>query len=327
MIKQLKSNKKLSKKTEEALNELQGQVDFENQFIKKDFECKIFEFTKKHLPLINHMRSEKVNDPTNNRDKTKDNVLRLFRCMKAGHWKPQANVLHIDPQGLLLNGQHTLDAAALYFNDATTLKDAKLSIVFFLGSDRDCMPYLDTQKKRLPHQSLRIKEGDLQISLNRTQEAIVLAEGRNTILGSPFAPKGQINFFENENVVKKHSSMLSSIFGSRVLCQDFPHKSVGYALFALAKVDEELASEIMDDICNHHSEALKAKSAPLSKWKNSVKEHDLIEQFREEKFRITNLAVSGGMNKRDGFRQEDFYPIAVNWIVTNYKVDGKVFPI
>ena len=327
MIKSLKTKKKLSAKSQQALAEVQAQVDFETRFVQDKFGHVVVNFSSKDLPLIDYMRSEKVNDPAKNRAKNADNIKRLVRCLEAGEWHFESIDIMIDSDGNLLNGQHTLEALFQHLSSAETPKNKRVKIGFKVGVNRNAMPYLDTQKKRSPQQNLRIKDGDLDISLNRTQEAIVLAEGRNVILGQPFFKSGQINYFEYERIIQKHSSMLNAIFGNRVLSQDFPHKAIGYALFCLAKENEELANEIMDDIANTHINALKAKSAPMSEWKDELQEHELVEIFRREKFKRSHGDYKKFANARDGYRQEDFYPLVVGWIVENHKIDRKVFPV
>ena len=315
------SRKKIAKKI--AINDdslmLITSLQFNEEFKRENFEHKVITFTADDLPLIDYMRSEKINN--NNRSKDADNVKRLFRCLKGGAWHFESDDIKICPNGYLLNGQHTLEAMSQYFNDASTPKDAEVLLGFKLGVSQGAMPYFDTQKKRSPEQNLRIKN----VALNPMQKQIVLAEGRNVILGNPFPKKGQINYFEYEDVIEANQGILDRVFDAVSLSTDFPYKSIGYALFLLAKKDEELAQELMDEIKSQHSEALKA-NAPKSRYKVKVgKEHDLVELYREEK----HLKMSHMTSKtsRDCYRQEEFFPLAVDWLVENHNIDRKVFSL
>lgn len=316
---------KASVRAEVAQNNLNAQAKFAELFKKEDFDHFVYEFSSKDLPLVDHMRSEEVNDPSTNREKTSDNVKRLYRCLVAGEWHFESIDIMIDSNGILLNGQHTLEAVAQYLNHADTPKGAKVKLGFKVGVDSGAMPYLDTQKKRSPQQNLRIKHGDLDIRLNRTQENIVMTEGRRTIHGQPFGKGGggTVNFFEYENVIKKHSSMLDRIFGNKVLCKDFPHKAIGYAIFSLAKEDEELACEIMNDISDFHNQTNRGDS----EWCDKPQEHELVELFRKEKMKRENSSYTSLKNARDGYRQEDFYPVVIDWVCENHDVSRKIFPI
>lgn len=319
----IKKKVKPSARAKNAQNDLEAQAKFTKLFKKEDFGHFVYEFTSKDLPLINHMRSEEVNDPSNNRERTSDNVRRLYRCLVAGEWHFESIDIMIDSSGVLLNGQHTLEAVYQYLNSSDTPKDTKVKMGFKVGVSSDAMPYLDTQKKRSPQQNLRIKSGDLDIRLNRTQERIVMTEGRRVIHGQPFRSTGSINFFEYANVIKKHSSMLDRIFGNRIFCQDFPHNAIGYGVFCLAKEDEELAYEIMNDISDFHNDADREDS----EWCDKPQEHELVELFRKEKMKRKNSSYNSLKNVRDGYRQEDFYPVVIDWICENYDVDRKVFPV
>lgn len=299
-------------------------TEFKENFIKSEFSVmERFDFTKSNMELLDYMRSEAVNDPAHNRSKHKDNVYRLLRTLKAGHWHRQLALFRIDQNGKLMNGQHTLDAISLYLLDVETDNDAVVGVMFFLGCDRDSMPYIDTQKKRSPHQNLRIRNGKSNIKLNRMQENIVLIEAKREVHGKPFGACGQVQFFEYDSVVKKNKGILSRVFRDRVLSMDFP-KSISYALFCLAKEDEDLANDILDEICNFRNQ----DNRPLSRWypahKKVLQEHKLVERFREEK----HLKISGmtSSTSRDCYRSEEFYPIAIEWLTENYDIDSKIFP-
>jgi hypothetical protein len=326
-IAQLQTKTRKSKKTT-SLQVNQNKVTAEKQFNKifkqKEFKYFTYDFGVKDLPLLDHMRSDQVNDPSRNRGKADDNIKRLFRCLQAGQWFFESIDILINERGELLNGQHTLDAISQYLLDAKTPRDAVVKVGFKLGVDSRAMPYLDTQKKRSPHQNLRIKQGGVDIKLNRAQEYIVLTEGKNLVHGSPFAKGKIVNFFEYDSVIKKHSSMLNRVFGNRVFCSDFPHIGISYPLFCVAKEDEELANTILDEICDIHNES----NREVSKWypyeKQIPVEHELIEKFRQEK----HLKMSGMTSKtgRDCYRAEEFYPLAVNWLVEKYDLDRNIFP-
>lgn len=301
-------------------NKITAEIQFNKTFKRKKFRYFSYNFSVKDLPLLDHMRSDQVNDPSRNRSKADDNTKRLFRCLKAGEWYYECEDVKFNPQGELLNGQHTLDAVSQYLLDAKTPKGTKVTIGFKLGMRSEAMPYLDTQKKRSPHQNLRIKQGGIDIRLNRAQEYIVLTEGKNVVHGSPFAKRGMVNFFEYNNVIKKHSSMLNEVFGNRVFCSDFPHIAISYALFSLGKEDQELAKTIMNEICNFRNQGDSEKSD----YKNALKEHPIIEEFRRRKFiKMNNMSSKTG---RDCYRSEEFYPEAVNWLVDNYDIDRNIFP-
>ena len=81
----------------------------------------------------------------------------------------------------------------------------------------------------------------------------------------------------------------------------------------------------MDDIREQHSEALKDGSIKSRYKVNLGQEHSLVELFREEK----HLKMSHMTSKtsRDCYRQEEFFPIAVNWLLENYKIDRKTFSL
>ena len=303
-------------------DKITAEIRFKKDFVRKGFRTKEYSFIEKDLPLIDHMSSGEVN--SNNRSKSHDNVKRLYRCLEANQWHEGASVVCISNEGVMLNGQHTFDAISQWFRTSKKAKGKKVPVVFLLGMDPNSMPYIDTAKKRSPHQNLRIKQGEEDIKLNRAQEYIVLTEGKNSVHGSPFSKGKAINFFEYDNVIKKHSSMLSRVFGDRVFCSDFPHIGISYALFCVAKEDEELANTILDEICDIHNES----NRELSKWypykKQILVEHELIEKFREEK----HLKMSGMTSKtgRDCYRAEEFYPLAVNWLVEKYDLDRNIFP-
>ena len=171
-------------------------LQFDAEFKRENFEHKVVALTADDLPLINYMRSEKINN--NNRSKDVDNVKRLFRCLKGEAWHYETDDIKICSNGYLLNGQHTLEAISQYFNDASTSEGTEVLLGFKLGVSTGAMPYFDTQKKRSPEQNLKIKG----VALNPIQKQIVLAEGRYSILGNPFPQRGQINYFEYENVIK-----------------------------------------------------------------------------------------------------------------------------
>lgn len=303
-------------------DKIKAKIQFRKEFVKQVFEPKMYSFSEKDLPLIEYLSSEEVN--SNNRGKTDDNIRRLYRCLEADQWYPTANVLEISREGVLLNGQHTFDAMNQWFRTSKKAKGKKVSVVFFIGVDPNSMPYIDTAKKRSPHQNLKIKHKGTRISLNSIQKEIVITEGKRTIHGSPFAKSGHVNFFEYENVIKKHSSMLTKIFSDRTFCSGFPKKAIGYALFCLAKEDEELAESIMDEICKVHN----TKGRKKSRFGNFPEEHTLVELFREEKLlKMSVLNDNGVCNHRDGYRQEEFYPLLVDKIVETYEVEQSIFPL
>lgn len=301
---------------------IKAKIQFKKEFVKQNFEPKMYSFTEKDLPLIEYLSSEEVN--SNNRGKTDDNIRRLYRCLEADQWYATANVLEISREGVLLNGQHTFDAMNQWFRTSKKSKGKKVPVVFFIGVDPNSMPYIDTAKRRSPHQNLKIKHNGTRISLSPIQKEIVLTEGRYAIHGSPFAKSGHVNFFEYDNVIKKHSSMLDKIFGDRAFCSGFPKKAIGYALFCLAKENEELAESIMDEICKVHNTTGRKKS----RFCKLPEEHSLVELFREEKLlKMSLLNDNGVCNHRDGYRQEEFYPLLVNKIVETYKVKKSIFPL
>ena len=314
--------KKINSSIQSDRDKIKAKIQFQKEFVKQDLQVKRYTFTEKDLPLIEYFSSEEVN--SNNRGKTDDNTRRLYRCLDASKWHAEACLIMISREGVLMNGQHTFEAFNQWFRTSKKSKCKKISAIFLLGVHSDAMPYIDTAKKRSPHQNLRIKQGGVNVKLNRIQEFIVLTEGKRVIHGSPFARSGQVNFFEYEDVIKKHSSMLTSIFSDRSFCSDFPLKAIGYALFCLAKEDQELAESIMDDICKKNDR----KDGVMSKYSPSKsKQHELVELFREEKALRETQAYQKLKNVRDGYRQEDFYPLVVDYLVKKHKINSKVFPL
>jgi hypothetical protein len=118
-------------------------------------------------------------------------------------------------------------------------------------------------------------------------------------------------------VIDENRELLNKVFSDRVLSQDFPHKAIGYALFCLAKEDEALALEIMDEICEFHNDpdnGVSLTGKPL--------EHPIVELFRANKATF----MSSKLNARNGYRTEAFYPDAVQYLCDNYDIDAKIFP-
>lgn len=299
-----------------------AEIQFNRTFKKANFKFFSYEFSVKDLPLIEHICSKEVN--SNNRAKSDDNVWRLYRSLLADKWYPEASIIAISKKGELINGQHTFDALNQFLSTSKVPKNKKVLIHFFLGVNPEAMPYWDTAKKRSPHQNLTIKHNGHHIGLNKIQKEIVLTEGKNVIHGSPFARSGQVNFFEYENVIKKHSSMLDRVFGDRVFCSDFPYKAIGYALFCVAKEDEELANTILDEICDFRNQGNRAITRYYPIHKQIPEEHELIEKFREAKMcKMNNMTSKTG---RDCYRAEEFYPEATEWLVANYDIDSNIFP-
>lgn len=297
-----------------------AEIKFNRTFKKANFKFFSYEFSVKDLPLIEHICSQEVN--SNNRVKSDDNTRRLYRSFLANEWYPEASIIAVSKQGELINGQHTFDAMNQFFNTSKATKNKKVLVHFFLGVNPKAMPYWDTAKKRSPHQNLTIKHNGYDIGLNRIQKEIVLTEGKNIIHGSPFVRFGQVNFFEYENVIKKHSSMLDRVFGNRVFCVDFPYKAIGYALFCVAKEDEELADTIITEICDYHNHS--KQKFKLSDYKDALEEHPIIEEFRRQK--MLKMKPMTSKTSRDCYRAEEFYPKATKWLSANYDIDSKIFP-
>jgi hypothetical protein len=308
-----RSKAKIATKLSES-EKVETQEFFQENFVKDNFEYLPVTFTNEDLPLIEYMKSSEIN--SNNRQKNSDNVARLFRCLKADKWYQENLDIHISKEGRLMNGQHTLEAMAQFFLDANTSSDAEVSIAFKVGCNEDAMPYLDTQKKRTPDQNLMIEN----VLLNPTQRAIVLIEAKRVIHGKPFRQSGQVNYFEYENVIEDNKNILENVFKDRVLSRDFPHKSIGYALFLLAQENEELAEDIMNEICDSHSMKNRSKSFADPK---QLQEHLLVEMFRREK--RDKMDTMNSKTSRDCYRQEEFFPIVVEWLVSNHNIDRKVF--
>ncbi len=313
------ASKLIRKKVLSPKQQVHAENKFKKKFVKSNFEYFTYHFSKKDLPLIHFMRSDEVNDPKNNRDKTPDNIARLVRTLKAGKWYFETDDIKISTQGKLMNGQHTLDAVYQFLNDAETDDNATIEVGFKVGCRPEAMPYLDTQKKRSAYQTLKISNNGVENPLNRTQLAVVLAEGKRSVHGIAFPKAGSfiVNPFEYEEVITENRELLNRVFADRVLSQDFPHKAIGFALFHLAKEDEELAIEIMDEICEFHNDpdnGLSQTGKPM--------EHPLVELFRANKA----MFMSSKLNARNGYRTEAFYPDAVDYLCDNYDIDPKVFP-
>jgi hypothetical protein len=308
-----RSKAKMATKLSES-EKIETQDFFEENFVKDDYEYLPVTFTSEDLPLIEYMKSSEIN--SNNRQKVADNVARLFRCLKAGIWYQENLDIHVAKEGHLMNGQHTLEAVAQFFLDANTPSGSEVPIGFKIGCNEDAMPYLDTQKKRTPEQNLMIEN----VLLNPTQKAIVLIEGKRVIHGKPFGYSGQVNYFEYEDIIEDNKSILTDVFKDRVLSRDFPHKSIGYALFLLAKENQELAEDIMNEICDSHSMENRGKSFADPK---QLEEHLLVEMYRREK--RDKIDTMSSKTNRDCYRQEEFFPIAVDWLVSNHNIDRKVF--
>ncbi len=80
----------------------------------------------------------------------------------------------------------------------------------------------------------------------------------------------------------------------------------------------------MDDICKTNDR----KDGVMSKYSPSKsKQHELVELFREEKALRETQAYQKLKNVRDGYRQEDFYPLVVDYLVKKHKINSKVFPL
>lgn len=310
----------IRKKVLSAKQLVSAEKQFNKKFNQSKYNYFTYHFGKKDLPLIHFMRSNEVNNPKNNRDKAPDNIARLVRTLVAGKWYFETDDIKISNQGLLMNGQHTLDAINQFLNNAETDANATIEVGFKVGCRPEAMPYLDTQKRRSAHQTLKINNNGSENPLNRTQLAIVLAEAKRVVHGVAFPPSGAyfVNPFEYEEVITENQELLNKVFADRVLSQDFPHKAIGYAIFNVAKHDEELAVQIMDEIVEFHNDPDSGTSAtgkPL--------EHPLVELFRAN--RAMFLSGSKG-NARNGYRSESFYPNAIDYLCDNYDVDAKIFP-
>ncbi len=302
-----------------------AQEDFEAEFVTDDHESFRLPITKEYLPLIDYMRSSKVN--YNNREKNPDNVKRILRCLEAGKWYPDAEYIKIAKEGFLMNGQHTLEAISQFLSDSKTPDDVEFELGFFVGCNADAMPYLDTQKKRSPEQNLKIEN----VLLNRTQRDIVIIEGKRVVHETPFGRSGQVNYFEYENVIKENKSILEDVFKDRVLSNDFPHRAIGYALFLLAKENKELAESIMEEITEFHSTEDRGNSKfAYAKVRGGgrqplPKEHEFVELFREKKHE--KMMQMESKTDRDCYRQEEFFPLACEWLVLNHNIDQEVFKV
>ncbi len=312
-----RSKAKITSKITES-EKIEAQKYFDETFTKNDYEYLQATLTKEDLPLIQHMKSSEVN--SNNRQKNSDNVKRLYRCLKANKWYHENLDILISIEGQLMNGQHTLEAIDQYLLDANTPSDAEIQLGFKIGCNEDAMPYLDTQKKRSPEQNLKIKG----VALNPTQKAVVLAEGKRVIHGKPFGQSGQVNYFEYEDVIEENKSILEDVFEDRVLSKDFPHKAIGYALFLLAKEDQQLATEIMDEICEFHSNENRGDSFADP---SQLEEHRIVEVYRREKNKKMEAVRKTSKTKRDCYRQEEFFPMAVDYLIENYNIDQEVFKV
>lgn len=312
-----RSKAKITSKITES-EKIEAQEFFEKNFIRDDYEYFITTLTKEDLPLIQHMKSSEVN--SKNREKTSDNVKRLYRCLEAGEWYHESLDIFISTEGRLMNGQHTLEAINQYLLNANTPSDAEVQLGFKVGCDEDAMPYLDTQKRRSPEQNLKIKD----VALNPTQKAVVLAEGKRLILGRPFGASGQVNYFEYMNVIENNKSILEDVFEDRVLSRDFPHKAIGYALFLLAKEDQQLAKEIMDEISDFHSDEDRGDSFADP---SQLEEHRIVEVYRREKKKKMDAVNETSKTTRDCYRQEEFFPEAVSYLMENYNIDQEVFKV
>jgi hypothetical protein len=314
------TSKLIRKRVLSPKQQVNAENKFKKKFVKSKFEYFTYHFSKKDLSLIHFMRSNEVNDPKNNRDKTPDNIARLVRTLKAGKWYFETDDIKISDQGKLMNGQHTLDAINQFLNDAETDDNVTIEVGFKVGCRPEAMPYLDTQKRRSAHQTLKINNNGSDNPLNRTQLAIVLTEAKRVVHGIAFPPSGAyfVNPFEYEEVIAENQKLLNKVFADRVLSQDFPHKAIGYAIFNVAKHDEELAVQIMDEITEFHNDpdnGLSDTGKPL--------EHPIVELFRAK--RAMFLSNSKG-NARNGYRSESFYPHAIDYLCDNYDVDAKIFP-
>jgi hypothetical protein len=91
-------------------------------------------------------------------------------------------------------------------------------------------------------------------------------------------------------------------------------------LFLLAKENQELAEDIMNEICDSHSMENRGKSFADPK---QLEEHLLVEMYRREK--RDKIDTMSSKTNRDCYRQEEFFPIAVDWLVSNHNIDRKVF--
>jgi hypothetical protein len=297
-----------------------AETKFDKIFNKSEFSYITYEFTKEDLPLLEHMASDKVNCPKQNRDKSPNNIARLLRCIKAGEWYFESNDVVINTKGILQNGQHTLDAIHRHLIDAKTSDTASVKVGFKLGSNVNAMPYLDTQKKRSALQNLTIRHNGIDLALDKLQKEIVVHETRRLINGVAFGSQGDINHFEYMKTIKSNKSILNNVFANRTFSTDFPKKAIGYALFCIAKVDEELAIGIVDEMIAFRNQ----DNLPKSKYSPSNKEeHPLVELFRHEKMCKMNSLSS--KSTKDCYRSEEFYTKAQDWFLENYDLDSSIF--
>ena len=314
-------NKARKAKTQENESTDLIKLKFDINFVKNSFEYKQFTFTKRDLPLIEYMASEFVNDPEKNRAKDNDNIFRILRCLITNNWYEEVSDIHVDINGNLKNGQHTLDAVIQWFNQDETPKGASVVIGFKLGTSEDSMPYLDSSRPRNIDQNLTIKHGRETMPINKFMRDVIKFETRRTIHKIDplnFGGARRINYYEMEDVVNKNQKLLNSLFGEL----GFPMSDFGggmrYAIFRLGKKDLKLATEICDEIREVHMANSNKSPKPESDHCNKMEEHSLIEHIRSRK--------ASAKQKEKVYDNPLIYTDVVDWILSKYsKVSNKVF--
>lgn len=296
-------------------------LKFELGFIQKTYSHKAFTFTAKDLPLIEYMASEFVNEPSGNRDKDNDNIYRILRCLQTGNWYPEVMDIHIDTDGVLKNGQHTLDAIIQWFNQEKTSSNASVVVGFKLGTDPSSMPYLDSARPRSVDQTLTIGNAKNQVSVNKFMRDVVKFETRHIVHDIDplnYGGSRRINFYEMVDVVNKNTKILERLFGEI----GFPGSDFGggirYALFKLGQKNLELAGEICDEIRKAHMDNSNISPKPESSHCNKMEEHELIEHIRSRK--------ASAKQKEKTYDNPIIYTDVCAWITEKYsEVDSKTF--
>lgn len=295
---------------------------FEKDFVKKSFQYKQFTFGKDDLEFLRLLASETINPPQKNRDKSNDNIHRLVRCMVKGEWFPEVLDIHIDPNGRMKNGQHSIDALIQYLEQHDCPDDAQITLGFKLGSNPKAMAYMDSCRPRSPMQTLAIEIDGNTTLVNKNMKDVIKFATKEKI--HDFFPlrygstSKMVNFFEMQEVIDEYSELLVDLFGELGFPRQDWSGGIRYALFKLAQDHRELAVELSKDIRDVHAENWSESEPELSDYVDLNKEHDVLEYCRSKKYSKKFLA------KR--YIAPDYYDATAEWIVEHYpEVDAKTF--
>ena len=298
---------------ESSLIDIEDQVKamkrFKKEFVKPSLTYIVKKFKKTDLNLLNLMVGNDVN--SNNRKKTNDNIYNLYRCMKNGHWYEESNDVMVSADGILLNGQHTITAGVQFLKDADTPDDVVLNLSFKLGCRAESIGYADCGRTRDPLDSITLILNGKDKGINKFQRDVIKFQTKTHVHGHPFKRQQKNSAFEYEATAHKYSDLLNNLFGEI----GFPRKTwfggIRYALFRLGLKDEELATQIVNEVRDEHndgSDDIKSIHCP-----NEKSEHDLIEFVRSVRY--------SAKHESEEWRPWDYYNQTIAWLEANYPND------